>query len=57
MCGIVGIVNLNRDLNIEKYKNVLRDMSDKINKRGPDEDGFFYSTNATFNTGSLYVYR
>ena len=55
MCGIVGIVNLKRSLDTEKYKNVLRNMSDKINNRGPDEDGIYYSNHALLDHKRLIV--
>ena len=41
MCGIVGFVNLKQELNKEKYRYVLSNMTNKISRRGPDEDGFY----------------
>ena len=39
MCGIVGFVDYNNDVN--NYKNVLSDMADTLSNRGPDEQGFY----------------
>ena len=55
MCGIVGMVNLKQNINNEKYKNVLNDMSNKIIKRGPDEKGFFYSNHAILSHKRLII--
>ena len=35
MCGIVGFVNLTKD--ISNSKNVITSMNETIKKRGPDE--------------------
>ena len=55
MCGIVGFVNLNQNLNTEKYKNVLVNMSQKINRRGPDENGYYISDHAMLDHKRLIV--
>ena len=55
MCGIVGIVNTKQNINIENYRNVLKNMSNKINKRGPDEEGFFYDNNCLMSHKRLIV--
>ena len=39
MCGIVGIVDFNRD--ISNNKNILVKMNSKLQKRGPDEEGYY----------------
>lgn len=41
MCAIVGFINLKQNLNTENYKCILSNMSEKIAKRGPDEDGYY----------------
>jgi asparagine synthase (glutamine-hydrolysing) len=43
MCGITGIFNFDPSKNVEQ--NVLRTMTDIINYRGPDGDGFYVDTN------------
>lgn len=55
MCGIVGMVNLKHNINNEKYQKVLKNMSKKINKRGPDEEGYFYSSNCLMDHKRLIV--
>ena len=55
MCGIIGFVNLKRDINNNEYKNILSNMSQKINRRGPDEEGFFYSSNCLMDHKRLIV--
>ena len=39
MCGIVGFVNYQKD--ISSYENVLNQMKNALNNRGPDEDGYY----------------
>lgn len=39
MCGFVGFANLNRD--ISKDIHTLKEMNLKIQKRGPDEEGYY----------------
>lgn len=53
MCGIVGFVNLTKD--ISSRKNVVTAMNESIKKRGPDEDGYFYSKHAVFGHKRLIV--
>ena len=43
MCGFVGFANLNKD--ISKDIHILKEMNLKIQKRGPDEEGYFTDTN------------
>jgi asparagine synthase (glutamine-hydrolysing) len=41
MCGIVGFIDFNQNMN----KQILKDMTDIIHHRGPDDSGYsFYST-------------
>lgn len=53
MCGIVGFVNLTKD--ISSSKNVVTAMNESIKKRGPDEDDYFYSKHAVFGHKRLIV--
>ena len=39
MCGIVGIVNFKKDI-IEQEK-LITEMFNSLEKRGPDENGFY----------------
>lgn len=55
MCGIVGMVNLQNNINTEKCKTIINKMSNKINKRGPDEEGFFFSEHALLDHKRLIV--
>lgn len=43
MCGLVGFVNITKD--ISSYRNVLSNMNNAISKRGPDEDGIYIEKN------------
>ncbi|MGS0748151.1 asparagine synthase (glutamine-hydrolyzing) [Halpernia sp. GG3] len=44
MCGISGIVY--REIKSQsKYQNILKDMTDSISHRGPDDEGFEYFDN------------
>lgn len=55
MCGIVGFANFKQNLESDSYKNVLSNMMYEIKKRGPDEDGFFYSNNCMLGHKRLIV--
>lgn len=55
MCGIVGFCNLNQNLQNNNYKNVLNNMREEISKRGPDEEGFYYSTHCMLGHKRLIV--
>ena len=55
MCGIVVFVNLKQELEQEKYKNVLSTILDKIAKRGPDEDGYFFNRHSMLGHKRLIV--
>lgn len=39
MCGITGIINLNKN---QTDKNLIKEMNDLIKYRGPDDEGFYY---------------
>lgn len=53
MCGIVGFVNLTKD--ISNSKNIITLMNESIKKRGPDEDGYYYSKHAVLGHKRLIV--
>lgn len=53
MCGIVGFVNLTKD--ISNNRNVITAMNESIKKRGPDEDGYYYSKHAVLGHKRLIV--
>ena len=53
MCGFVGFVNYKQ--NIENYKNILTNMNSTLCKRGPDEDGYYYSKHAVLGHKRLIV--
>ena len=55
MCGIVGFVNLKKNINDENFKNVLVKMSEKINRRGPDEDGYYLNEHVMLDHKRLIV--
>ena len=53
MCGIVGFVNYEK--NINNYKNVLNNMTQKLSLRGPDEQGFYINKNVALGHKRLIV--
>lgn len=53
MCGIVGFVNLTKD--ISNGKNVITAMNESIKKRGPDEDGYYFSKHVVLGHKRLIV--
>lgn len=53
MCGIVGFVNYNK--NINNYRNVLNNMTQKLSYRGPDEQGFYTNKNVALGHKRLIV--
>ena len=46
MCGIVGIVNYKKDISNDFH--IIRNMTNTIGKRGPDEDGLFFTKHVNF---------
>ena len=62
MCGIVGFVN-----NKENKEKIIKDMSKKIEHRGPDGEGFYIDDNCALahrrlaiidlNTGAQPIYN
>lgn len=53
MCGIVGIVNYKEDISNE-YP-VLRNMVKTLSRRGPDEDGLYFSKHAILGHRRLSI--
>lgn len=53
MCGIVGIVSYKKDISNDFY--IIRNMTNTITKRGPDEDGLFFAKNVNFGHKRLNV--
>ena len=53
MCGIVGFVNFKK--NVDQYKNVLNNMTQKISNRGPDEQGLYLNKNVALGHKRLIV--
>ena len=43
MCGLVGYANPTKDVSC--LKNILKNMNNKISRRGPDEDGIYLEKN------------
>ena len=43
MCGITGKVNLDNSRNVDQYE--LKNMTDKLAHRGPDDEGFYINKN------------
>ncbi len=53
MCGIVGLVNYQKDL--PNKKNVLNKMVQTLAKRGPDEEGMYLNKNVALGHKRLIV--
>ncbi len=53
MCGFVGIVNYNK--NLKDYVSIIKEMSEKISHRGPDENGFYINEKILFGHRRLVV--
>lgn len=53
MCGFVGFANLNRD--ISKDIHIIKDMNLKLQKRGPDEEGYYADTNINLGHRRLII--
>ncbi len=53
MCGIVGWIDFHRGLANESV--ILQTMADKLQKRGPDESGYWFSEHASFGHRRLVV--
>ena len=53
MCGIVGIVNHKEDISNQYY--IIRNMTKTLYKRGPDEDGLYFSKHANLGHRRLSI--
>lgn len=53
MCGIVGIVNYRED--ISNQYSIIRNMTKTLSKRGPDEEGLFFSKHANLGHKRLTI--
>lgn len=53
MCGIVGFVNYKEDLTNKNI--IIKNMTEKISHRGPDEDGIYTSENIALGHKRLIV--
>ena len=53
MCGIVGIVNHKQDISNQYY--IIRNMAKTQAKRGPDEDGLYFSKHANLGHRRLNI--
>lgn len=48
MCGFVGFCNFNN--NISTNKDIITNMNDTLNKRGPDEEGYYITDHLSMRT-------
>ena len=55
MCGIVGFVNLKRNIKTANDKEILEDMMQTIARRGPDEDGLYQDEHVAMGHKRLIV--
>lgn len=53
MCGFTGIVNFEKD--ISNDISIIRNMLEKLSKRGPDEDGLYFSKHANLGHKRLSI--
>ena len=53
MCGIVGIINLDRTRVVDQ--EIVRRMAGKITHRGPDDEGFYLSQNIALGMRRLSI--
>ena len=53
MCGFVGINKQKKD--ISNDKQIIKEMNKKIQKRGPDEEGYFFSKNINLGHRRLVI--
>lgn len=53
MCGFVGFANLERD--ISKDIHIVKSMNLKLQKRGPDEEGYFSDKNVNLGHRRLII--
>lgn len=53
MCGFVGFASLEKDLS--KDIHIVKDMNMKLQKRGPDEEGYFFNKNINLGHRRLII--
>ncbi|MDF2882727.1 MAG: asnB [Clostridiaceae bacterium] len=53
MCGIAGWINVSEDISDKQY--IIKNMTDTLSKRGPDDSGYYYSKNALLGHRRLVV--
>jgi len=53
MCGIVGIVNYRQNIEEESY--IIKNMTNSISRRGPDEEGIFLSKHCNLGHRRLSI--
>lgn len=53
MCGFVGVTSINRD--ISKDVHIVKNMNSKLQKRGPDEEGYYSDTNINLGHRRLII--
>lgn len=53
MCGFVGFANLKRD--VSKDIHIVKEMNSNLQKRGPDEEGYYTDTNINLGHRRLII--
>lgn len=53
MCGFVGFCSLEKDLS--KDIHIIKDMNMKLQKRGPDEEDYYFSKNINLGHSRLII--
>ena len=53
MCGFVGVANLKRDISKESY--IVKEMNLRLQKRGPDEEGYYTDSNVNLGHRRLII--
>ena len=53
MCGIAGVVNYKEDISNDYY--IIKNMTKSLTKRGPDEDGLYFSKHANLGHRRLSI--
>lgn len=53
MCGFVGFIDYKQD--ISKKRAILEDMNETLNKRGPDEEGYYINNHVALGHKRLIV--
>lgn len=53
MCGFVGFASLEKD--VSKDIHIVKNMNMKLQKRGPDEEGYFFNKNINLGHRRLII--